>query len=359
MNNVTQLRPTGQKPPRVRPLRAMLAETSQQREKLLGEWMREGHLCMAYAPTGVGKSFFAMSCAIAIAGGGEAFGWKAPAPRKVLLVDGEMDREDITDRARLLIRACPGADGEKVADNLHVMAYQDQEANTSFPNIAETEGQDFVEAKARECGASLVILDNFSTLAQVEDENAAGAIDPLVELLRRLKRAGCAVMLVHHSRKGGKVGVNQDGSYRGSSKIAVTFQSIIRLSAPEDHDMADGVAFVVHFEKVRGMRSGETGTKRAHLAAGTGKSSGQPAWHLDADTDPQLVKLVRLVKAREHGTQADLAAALGVSTGTLSTLKRAAIARDMITRDDWSGCLSDARALREEATVEALGETPF
>jgi len=344
MTNVTTLRPTKLKDPRVRPLRALLAETNLERSYLLGEWKREGHLCMVYAPTGVGKSFFAMSCAIAIAGGGEAFGWKAPEPRSVLLVDGEMDREDIVDRARLLIDAAPGVDAARVGDNLHVMAYQDQDANTWFPNIAEPDGQECIVAKARECGAALVVLDNFLTLAQVEDENAAGAIDPLVELMRRLKRVGCAVMLVHHSRKGM---VGQDGSYRGSSKIAVTFQSIIRLAAPEDHDLADGVAFVMKFEKVRGVRSSETATKRVHLPAAT-PTLGTPSWRIDADEDPQVAKLLRLVRSREHATQKELATALGVSTGTLSTLKRTALARAMITLDDWKVCLDDARALRED-----------
>jgi RecA-family ATPase/DNA-binding XRE family transcriptional regulator len=355
MSNVQQLRQPKLKPPRTRPLRDLFADTNQTRKPLLGEWMREGHLCMVYAPTGVGKSFFAMSCAIAIAGGGEAFGWTAPKPRPVLLVDGEMDREDITDRARLLIPAAPGADAEKVADNLHVMAYQDQDVNTWFPNIAEPEGQACIVDMARKTGARLVILDNFSTLAQVEDENAAGAIDPIVELMRQLKRIGCAVLLVHHSRKGGKVGINQDGAYRGSSKIAVTFQSIIRLNAPEDHDLADGVAFVFKFEKVRGMRTDETATKRAHLPAVTGTTSGTPRWRIETDEDPQLMKLLRLVRSREYGTQAELATALGVSTGTMSTLKKTALEREMITLDVWQQCLREAKELAQE---DATGPDP-
>src|SRR5690606_7700209 len=134
---------------------------------------------------------------------------------------------------------------------------------------------------------------------------------------------------------------------------------IIRLSAPEDHDMSDGVAFVLHFEKVRGMRSAETGTKRAHLPAVTGPSSEQPAWRLDADTDPQLVKLVRLVKSREYANQKELATALGVSTGTMSALKTAAVAREMISTVDWKACLSDAKELREDAALDAFGADAF
>jgi RecA-family ATPase len=317
------------------------------RAPLLGDWMREGHLNMVYAPTGVGKSFFALACAIAIAGGGEAFGWRAPAPRKVLLVDGEMDREDIAQRARLLIAAAPGVDREAAADNLQVMAYQDQAPDTWFPNIAEPAGQDVVAQRARETKAALVILDNFSTLAQVEDENAANAIDPIVELLRRLKREGCAVMLVHHSKKSM---VGQDGSYRGSSKIGVTFQSIIRLAAPQER--RPGVAFSLTFEKVRDLRTDEHASKQAHLPAPQGGSSEAPRWIVEEDQGPLLERLVAAVRSRQYLTQKDIADALEVSTGGLSSLKTRAVAAGLITTVEWRQCMSDARELASDESAE-------
>ena len=65
------------------------------RQHLLFPWLREQESCMVYADTGVGKSLFALSAALAIAGGGEFLGWKAEwrasgEPWRVLYIDGEM-----------------------------------------------------------------------------------------------------------------------------------------------------------------------------------------------------------------------------------------------------------------------------
>jgi AAA domain len=85
--------------------------------------LAQEHLSMVYSPAGCGKSFFTMSIAIAVAGGGSLFGWKAPKARKVLLVDGEMGLIDLHDRSRDLLTAVEGADEPKVRNNLVLLAY--------------------------------------------------------------------------------------------------------------------------------------------------------------------------------------------------------------------------------------------
>jgi RecA-family ATPase len=60
---------------------------------------------MVYADTGVGKSMFALSAALAVAGGGEFLGWKPEEKPdgsgwRVLYVDGEMHVTDIQERAQ-------------------------------------------------------------------------------------------------------------------------------------------------------------------------------------------------------------------------------------------------------------------
>src|SRR5262249_33081200 len=53
----------------------LLAAQFKQRKHLLVPWLREQENCMVYAATGVGKSLFALSAAVAVAGGGEFLGW--------------------------------------------------------------------------------------------------------------------------------------------------------------------------------------------------------------------------------------------------------------------------------------------
>ena len=48
-------------------LNQLLSATFKQRKYLLAPWLREQENCMVYAATGVGKSLFAMSAALAVA----------------------------------------------------------------------------------------------------------------------------------------------------------------------------------------------------------------------------------------------------------------------------------------------------
>src|SRR6185436_4053058 len=65
-----------------------------------------GHTgALVYGPAGIGKSFFALSLAWAVATGGSFLGWRSPRPHRVLYVDGEMGTPDL--RARLALFGPP------------------------------------------------------------------------------------------------------------------------------------------------------------------------------------------------------------------------------------------------------------
>jgi RecA-family ATPase len=83
----------------------------EKRQYLLAPWLREQENCMVYAATGIGKSLFAMSAALAVAGGGEFLGWRPEAKSngegwRVLYIDGEMHIADIQERVRQLRSGC-------------------------------------------------------------------------------------------------------------------------------------------------------------------------------------------------------------------------------------------------------------
>ena len=102
---------------------------------------------------------------------------------------------------------------------------------------------EFVRQCVRQDAIDLVILDNFSTLGEVEDENAASSFNAIQQFLLQLKVQGVATMLVHHAGK--------SGDFRGSSKLAATFETIIkleRLGSSVEHGAA---AFRVRWDKVR------------------------------------------------------------------------------------------------------------
>jgi RecA-family ATPase len=205
----------------------LLDSKFRERKYLLSPWLREHESCMVYADTGVGKSMFALSAALAVAGSGEFLGWKPDqkangAPWKVLYVDGEMHIGDIQERARLLLSAVPNIDRHRARENIRFIARQHQDPGEMFPSITEEAGTRFILQRVKNIKLDLIVLDNFSTLGEVEDENSASSFNKLQSFLLQLKTQGVATMLVHHSGKpqGSKVPV----SFRGSSKLAATFE---------------------------------------------------------------------------------------------------------------------------------------
>ena len=181
------------------------------RQYLLAPWLREQESCMVYAATGVGKSLFALSAAIAIAGDGEFLGWKPEAkkdgkPWRVLYVDGEMHVADIQERAQQLRAGIPLVDQGKAKDNLLFLARQHQHGGVQFPSITELAGQQFIVERIKDEHLNLVVLDNFSTLGEVEDENSAASFNAIQQFLLQLKVHEVATILVHHTGEAGRAG---------------------------------------------------------------------------------------------------------------------------------------------------------
>ena len=145
----------------------------------------------------------------------------------------------------MLIAALPGIDEASANANLRLFARQLQKDGALFPLISTAAGMQFYEDRAGH--VELMIFDNFSTLREVEDENSAAEFNAVTEFLLRLKAKGVATMLVHHANKGGE-------NFRGSSKLAATFETIIKLEKPDGaagEDDTDDARFRVVWQKVR------------------------------------------------------------------------------------------------------------
>jgi len=319
------------------------------REYLLEPLIRQSESMMLWAATGVGKTMAALSIAVAIAGGGKFLGWQAPRPRRVFYVDGEMHIEDLQSRLRVLLDAVEGIDHQAVRKNLRLLARSYQDPEVEFPDLGTEDGQDEIYGRARNYASDLVILDNFSVLASVDDENDAASMQPVLRFLLRMKQADIATLLVHHSNKGGN-------DYRGSSKIATTFEVMIGLKPCQGIASRHPTAFELEFSKYRGLRNDTIKRTTVWLEE---TSQGSMRWRYKESEDETLSRLVQLVRSCDYGKQEDLAKEMGVSTGLLSKLKQKAIATGKITAAEWKASLSaggaisdDAQAFDEIAEVE-------
>jgi hypothetical protein len=122
------------------------------REKLLGDWFCEGDCGFLFAFRGTGKTWLALAMAQALSTGGKLGDWKAPAPVKVLYVDGEMPPDLMRDR-------CEGLEARN--DNLQFLNHEILfERTGKVLNIADSEAQRAITARCMNTGVKVVILDN-------------------------------------------------------------------------------------------------------------------------------------------------------------------------------------------------------
>ncbi len=318
----------------------LLARQFPPRAVLIAPWLRSAESCLLWAPTGVGKSLLVNTLALAVAGGGRVAGWKAEEPRKVILIDGEMHIEDLKERLAMLAGTVEGIDLEAAGENLVILSRQDQSPDVRFPDLAEATapnpatqaGQDMIMKKIRESGAELVILDNFSTLAEVADENEAAAMSPILSFLMRLKQANVACILVHHAGKAGN-------DYRGSSKLATTFEVIIGLVRPDGQTATDGAVFELLWKKYRGRPTAATRDAEMRLET---TADGGTIWSTKPAAGAEMMAVVDAVKSCQYRTQRAVAEALGMAATQVTRLKAKAFGQGVMTQSEWEVCMAGA-----------------
>jgi hypothetical protein len=181
----------------------------------------------------------------------------------------------------------------------------------------------------------------------MEDENSSSSIDPVIDLLNRLKQQDMAGILVHHARKSNP----GQGSYRGSQKLSVIFNSIVRLDENKDATRKGNTEFTLHFEKYRGLRDCTTAPTVVTL---TQDDDGKSHWDWHPVESPNEVALVEAVRTLQFPTQTELAEHIGISKGEVTKRRDRAISKGVleITSEEWRGCLEESRKLRELDTFE-------
>ena len=311
----------------------LLAHPFPPRHYLLTPWLRQGESALVWAASGLGKTMLTLTMALAVAGGGGFLGWHNGTPRRVLVVDGEMHAEDLKDRLAMLIHTVQGIDVAAASENLKLMPRNFQAAGADFPDIADRKGQDAVLKAAMEHRADLVILDNFSTLAEVEDENEASSMNPVLAFLLRLKQAGVATILVHHSGKNGR-------TYRGSSKLEATFEVILGLMRDEDAVASDGTRFETVWTKFRGLPDPSISPALVRLWTPVGH--GASVWSAAPAESDMVRRMIAEAQTGHHTTQRELAKALDIAPGTLSKLKQRAERDGRLARGGLAELLDDA-----------------
>nr|CRY95410.1 hypothetical protein [uncultured prokaryote] len=251
------------------------------RSMLLSPVMAIQSLSMIFAMRGVGKTFFALSCAYAVASGGGVFSrWFAPYPAKVLYIDGEMPAVTLQERLKSIALSSEADITDP--DNLRILTPDEQDG--PMPNLGTKEGQAAVEPFLD--GVALVVVDNIATLARTGKANDEDSWIPVQEWLLTLRRRGISVLLVHHAGK--------NGSQRGTGAKEDILDTVIELKRPSDYRTEQGARFEVHFTKARGMYGSDTEPFEAML---TIDDQGQCSWTTRKVEDLVEMRVVELLEA--------------------------------------------------------------
>ncbi|WP_127752085.1 AAA family ATPase [Devosia sp. 1566] len=316
-------------------LGALFATHFPPREAVLSPWFRTGESCLIWAASGVGKTMLTMSLALAIAGGGKVWEWSAPQPRKVLMVDGEMNQMDLQERFLMLLRcgAVNRVDREVALANLQIIPRQAQAPDSEFYDITRQDHQMALLERCQKGGFEVLIIDNLSTVADgLQDENDASAFRTVQSFLLRMKQAGVTTILVHHSRKDG-------AEPRGSTALNTTFEVILGLKKPSVSTPGKA-SFVATFSKYRAKGDSSIAPQTWTLE--------ETGWSVEDDQQDTLVQTLNAFQSLRCTSQQEVATALGVTKGTISKRVQHLMARGDVTADGLKGYLAKAKQLRED-----------
>jgi hypothetical protein len=232
----------------------LLARDIKPREMLLDPILPEQGLAMLYSWRGTGKTFLALGIGAAIACGAHFLRWKAPRPRNVLYIDGEMPAFTMRERSAMILAGAEGNDPEPGSLKIITPDVQDR----PMPDLATPEGQDLIEPHLT--GINLIILDNLSALCRAGDEDRREGWLPVQEWCLQLRRRGIAVLLLHHSGKGRQ--------QRGASAREDLLDTVFTLKHPRDYSFNEGLRCEVHFEKTRSMLGNAAKPFEARMESG-------------------------------------------------------------------------------------------
>jgi len=265
------------------------------KELIMSPWLPLRGIAMVYAPRGIGKTFFALEVACAVAKGTNFLGWATKTPRKVLYIDGEMGATDLQPRLQMI-----AGDNELTNGLVEFITPDFQEG--PCPDLSMPDWHFHLEPFCD--NADLIIVDNISTLCRTGSENDAESWQIVQEWAIRQKSAGKTVLFIHHAGKGGQ--------QRGTSKREDVMDTVISLKRPDDYSPKQGARFIVEFEKARGF----SGEEAEPFIAQMEEKDGKFQWQLEDLEDSLFQKILNFAKLGMD--QKDIAHELGVHKSTIS-----------------------------------------
>lgn len=270
-----------------------------QPKKHWGEFIVSRRTGMINAPRGAGKSTFVLALSLSMAYGADFLGNKPARPRRVVILDGEMDLHTMQGRLKEQAQAL-GVD----IDNTYLKFVSPELFDGIMPNLSTIDGQREID-KVIGDQWDVLFIDNYSAFSESGREDGDSWM-PWIRWMLEHKRAGRTVIVIHHTGK--------NGQQRGSSKHEDALDFSIALKPVPDDKQDGNLRFVFEWKKSRHLPSDKTRpflVTYAKTPDGYIWSRGQVE-----DANEQMVEAKRL---HEEGmSQTNIATKLGVNKSTIS-----------------------------------------
>lgn len=279
------------------------------RHMLLYPWLPEGSINMIFADRGIGKTFFALSCALALANGDEFLCYTAKEAVPVLYLDGEMQATAIQERLDKLFKG----DKTKAPLTLYTPDCQD---NDYTPDLGTPDGRDQINELIEAVNPKVIFIDNISTFDRTGNENEAESWSPIQEWAVQHRKKGRSLVFIHHA--------NKEGKQRGSHKKEDVMDAVIKLKRPEDHIQGEGASkILIQYTKARHL----SGEMAQDIEATLNSEDDCFKWTWEQG-DILYVKTVEMIK--NNVSLRDIAEELGIGKSTVHRWKSRAQSEGLI-----------------------------
>ena len=220
------------------------------RRWLYGTYLIRGEITVVAAPGGLGKTALATGMAVEIATGTELLEQKIfGTDLKVLFINAEDGGSEITRRILAFCLAHANKIAGQSPDRLYVAGADDARVQrlsflrTTDKNfsIIDKSGFDVLEAALGSLRPDLVILDPLVAFCGGGNMNDNSVMSLVIRELKRLAaKFDCAVLVVHHTRKGADVG-SAEAISGAAATVNLARRAIMPVPMTEDEAKKFGV----------------------------------------------------------------------------------------------------------------------
>ena len=204
------------------------------------EWIQKGTLLKGYislltAPGGVGKSTLQLCLALSVASGQDLLKLGSVTQGNVIVVNNEDDSNVLVHRVGAIMKHF-GLRAEDIDGRLHVYSGYGNElaiAHTENGEVVLTHDGERLQQQIIDDNVQAIFLDPFISLHDAP-ENDNVAVNKAVKQFKAIAaNTGCAISLIHHTRKMGKdseMGAGDAEAGRGASSLKDAARVVLTLA---------------------------------------------------------------------------------------------------------------------------------